>query len=104
MGSHSRHAFEVRETIERHIYLAGRSAIFKAVDVFEEIGGKLVGFDELVEGESGIDTGGNRFGVDFVAVSEDDSFGLAIFDDDFGDGGLGANLDSGLAGGVGDGV
>src|SRR5208282_2539394 len=35
---------------------------------------------------------------------EDNTFRLAIFDDDFGDGGLGTNLDPGFTGGVGDGI
>ena len=103
-GPDAGHAFEVRETIERHVYFAGRAAILEAVDVFEKVGGKMLGFDELVEGEPGIDARGNCVGVDFVAVGEDDAFGFAIFDDDFRDGGLGADLDSGFAGCVGDGV
>ena len=104
MRAGSGHGFEVRQRVQRHIYLAGRAAIFEAVDVFEEVGGKMLGVDELVEGEAGIDAGRNCFGVNFIAVGEDDSFGLAILDDDFRDGGLGANLDAGLAGGVSDGV
>ncbi len=103
-GPGSGHAFEVRQRVERHVYLAGRSAVFEAVDVFEKVGGKMFGFDEFVEGEAGIDAGGNCFGVDFVAVGENYSFGFAVFDDDFRDGGLGANLDAGFAGGVADGV
>ena len=58
----------------------------------------------LLKVRRGIDAGGNCFGEDFVAVGQDYAFGFAIFDNDFGDGRLGANLDSGFAGGVGDGV
>ena len=90
--------------VERQVNFAGRSAVFEAVDVFEKVGGKMFGFDEFVEGEPGIDAGGNCFGVDFVSVREYYAFGFAIFDDDFRDGGLRANFDSGFAGGVGDGV
>ena len=58
----------------------------------------------LLKVSRGIDAGGNCVGVDFVTVGEDYAFGFAVFDDDFRDGGLGANFDSGFAGGVGDGI
>ena len=98
------HALEVRQTIERHVHLAGRAAVLEAVDVFEKVGGKMFGFDEFVEREARIDAGGNCVGVNFVAVGEDDAFGFAVFDNDFRDGGLRANFDSGFAGRVADGV
>src|SRR6266851_3443175 len=100
MGARSRHAFEVRKAVERHVYFAGRSAVFEAVDVFEKVGGKMLGLDELVERESGIDAGGNCVGINFVAVRQDDALGPAIFDDDLSNGSLGTNLDSGFAGSV----
>ncbi len=38
--------FEVRQSVQRHVHFAGRAAIFEAVDVFEKIGGQVLGFDE----------------------------------------------------------
>src|ERR1700688_288233 len=97
MGARSGDALEVRQAVERHIHLARRSTVLEAVDVFEKIGGKMLGFDELVEREPRIDARRNCLGKDFVAISEDDAFRLAIFDNNSRDGGLCANLNSSFA-------
>ena len=64
----------------------------------------MFGAHELGEGQARIDAGRNHVGVNLVAVREHDALGLAVLDDDLRDAGLGADFDSGFAGGVGDGV
>src|ERR1700692_1505085 len=97
MGARSGHALEVRQAVERHIHLSGRSTVFEAVDVFEKVGRKVLCFNELIKRKSGIDARRNCVGKDFVAISEDDAFRLAIFDNNSRDGGLCANLNSSFA-------
>ncbi len=51
------HAFEVRQSVEREIYFAGRSAELVAIDLFEKFVGRCPFVDHLYECEARIDAG-----------------------------------------------
>src|SRR5438445_298798 len=54
--------FEIGKRVEGEIDFAGRAAEFVAADAFEEIGGKLAGFEKFFEGEMRVHAGGDDIG------------------------------------------
>ena len=90
--------------IQRDVHLAGRSAEFVALHFFQKFAGKLALFEELDEGEAGIDAGGNDVAVDLVAILQNDALSAIVLYQDLCNRRFGADLDANFAGGVGDGV
>src|SRR5277367_3007373 len=76
-------AGEIRQVVESEIHFAGGAAIFVAANVFEEIGGKFAGFDELQKREIGIDARRDDVGANFFAAFEDHALRDAIFNENF---------------------
>src|SRR5437899_4176323 len=102
MRARPRHASEIRQGVEGHIYLAGRAAELVAVYFFKKIAGKMLRFDEPGECQPRIDAGGNHIRINLVSVGEDYSLGLAILNDDLRDGSFRADLHSRFTRRVGD--
>ena len=76
----SRHALEIRQAVERHVDLAGRSAELVALHAFHEFVGQMAGLDHLGKREPRIDAGGNDVGINLVAVREHDADGASVLD------------------------
>src|SRR5580692_11538819 len=100
----SGHALKVRQRVKSHVDFAGRAAKLEPVHLFEKVAGQVLGFNKLGEREARIYAGRNDVGIKFVAVHQHDSLGFAALYDNSRNTGLGADLDSCLAGGVGDGI
>ena len=72
--------------------------------LLEKTGREMHGFDEMEESALGVGAGDDGFGGDFFAIGKRDAGDGAIFDEDAGDFGVGANFGAGLAGGSGEGI
>ena len=72
-----RHAFEIRQRIQREIYFARRSAIFEAIDVFEKFTREMFGVDELVKGQPRVNAGRNEIRINLAAIVQHYAFSLA---------------------------
>ena len=99
-----RHAFEIRQAVERHVDFAGGPAELVALHAFHEIIGQIAGLDHLGKRKPRIDAGRNHVSVNFVAAREHNAGGASVLDHDAGNRGPGADFNSGLASGVGNSV
>ena len=100
LGAGARQRPQVRQTIESHIHFSGRAAKLVTLDVLDKIFRQVLWADHLHERQTRIDAGRNYVSINFIAVCQDDATGFAVFQDDFFDGRLGANLRTSLARGV----
>src|SRR4051812_29426083 len=96
MRAWARDGFEVRQPIERKVYLARRSAVFVPTHFFEELRRQVCRLEEAQEREVRIDAGGNDVGEKFIAIRERDADGLAILYQDLRDRSFRADLDASL--------
>src|SRR5580693_8489460 len=77
MRAGPRHALEVRQSIQRHVYFARRSAELVAINLFEEVSGKMLGVDKLGERKPRIDARRDYVRIYLVAVGQHHTLGLA---------------------------
>ncbi len=95
-------ALEIGKRVKREIHFARRTSELVAPDAFEKIAREFTGVEKFFKSEMRIDAGRDDFGGDLFAGLQDNAAGAAVFDDDFRDARLRANLHAGFAGGVGD--
>ena len=89
---------ELGQGVEREVDLARRAPELVALDVLDELPRQLLLADELHEGQPRVDARGHDAGADLLARLEHDTRGLAARDQDLGDRGLRADLDTELHG------
>src|SRR6185437_9355344 len=96
MSARAGHAFEIRKSIKREVYLPGRTPELVATNLVQEITRKLIAFDKVQKRESWIDAGGNHFRVDLIPIRQRHANRAAILHNDLRDGGFFSNFHAGF--------
>src|SRR5436190_12593558 len=98
----ARQRLEIRQTVERQIYISRRAAKLVTLNVCDEILRQVFGANHLDKGQPRIDTRRNDVCVNLVSVRERDAFSLAVLQNNPGYWRFRANLGAGFASGVRD--